>query len=150
MTCEEFLESSAAFALGILDPTERNACALHLAQPGTHRGCVEAVSDAREVAAKLAGTLPARPPSPQLWRAIEARLGDVPHEPTGRRRVWRELAGWFVAAAVIGFYLYSAPLDSRRRAIALESSPSVVGEAMGLMTAPGTRLVVFVPRRAEG
>jgi len=148
MTCEDFLESSAAYALGILDPVEAKACARHLAQPGPHRGCPQAVNDAQAVAATLAGTLPARPPSPQLWRAIEARLGEAPRDPSARRRVWRELAGWVVAAAVIGFYLYSVPVDGRRRAVALESSPSVVRDAMGLMSEPGTRLVVFVPSRA--
>jgi anti-sigma-K factor RskA len=147
MTCEEFLESSAAYALGVLDPGESAACVRHLGQPGPHRGCPQAVTDAQAVAASLAGTLPARPPPPQLWRAIEARLGEIPRDPGARRRVWRELAGWFVAAAVIGFYLYSVPLDGRRRAVALEGSPSVVKDAMGLMTEPGTRLVVFVPRR---
>lgn len=149
MDCEQFLESSAAYALGILDPAESSACARHLAQPGRHRGCREALEDARAVAATLAAALPPRPPSPQLWRAIEARLGEMPRDPAARRRVWRELAGWFVAAAVIGFYIYSVPLDGRRGAVALEGSPSVVRTAMGYMTAPRARLVAFVPRRAE-
>jgi anti-sigma-K factor RskA len=149
MTCEEFLELSAAFALGILDPAERTACVGHLADPQPHRGCAIAVQEAQAVAAQLAGGVPARAPSPQLWRAIEARISDLPRDPAARRRVWRELAGWFVAAAVIGFYLYSAPAETRRQAIALEGAPSAIRDAMGLMTSPGTRLVVFAARRAE-
>jgi hypothetical protein len=62
--------------------------------------------------------------------------------------VWRELAGWFVAAAVISIYLYGPPVDTRRRAVAEEGQPALVREAMGLMTTPGTRLVPFVPSRA--
>ena len=100
------------------------------------------------MAAQLAGTVPGRLPSPQLWRAIEARLGDLPRDPRARRYVWRELAGWFVAAAVIGLYLYGVPLDTRRRAIAVEGPPAMIRAAMTLMSTPGTRLYAFLPGRA--
>jgi hypothetical protein len=148
MTCEEFLEQAAAYALGILDPGEQEACTRHLMERGPHRGCSVTVEEARAVAVSLSGGLPGQHPSPRLWRAIEARLGDIPREPGARRRVWRELAGWFVAAAVIGVYFYSAPMDTRRKPLAAaEGAPTLVRDAMGLMTTSGTRLLVFVPRR---
>jgi anti-sigma-K factor RskA len=149
MTCEQFLEMAPAYALGIVDADERAACAEHLAASGPHRRCAESVEEARAVALALARAVPARTPSPRIWRAIEARVGDVPRDAAARRRVWRELAGWFVAAAVMGFYLYSAPVDTRRRAIALEGAPSAIRDAMTLMTTSGTRLVVFAPRHAD-
>jgi anti-sigma-K factor RskA len=149
MTCEEFVEQSAAYVLGILDPAERTACLQHLDGARPHRGCEAAVEEARMVAASLARVLPNHPPSRQVWRAIEARLGDLPAEPRARRRLWRELAGWFVAAAVIGVYLYSVPIDTRRRAVAVEAAPSMVRESMTLMTAPGTRVLAFRARRAD-
>jgi anti-sigma-K factor RskA len=149
MTCEDFVEQSAAYVLGILDPAERAACLQHLEGAGPHRGCTAAVAEAQAVAASLAQALPHHRPSRQVWRAIEARLGELPREPRARRRLWRELAGWFVAAAVIGVYLYSVPLDTRRRAVAVEAAPSMVRESMTLMTAPGTRVLVFRARRAD-
>jgi anti-sigma-K factor RskA len=149
MTCEELLETAAAYALGVLEPAESDACARHLREPGPHRGCAEAVQEATAVAAKLAGALQGQDPPPQLWRALEARLGEVPGDPRARRRVWRELAGWFVAAAVIGFYIYNVPFETRRGAAATGSAPAMVRDAMGLMASPGTRLVAFVPRRPE-
>ena len=148
MTCDEFLEQAAAYALGVLDDGEQVGCTRHLLEPGPHRGCGVAVDEARAVAVSLSRGLPGRAPSPRLWRAIEARLGEIPREPGARRRMWRELAGWFVAAAVIGVYLYGAPIDNRKRAVAAaEGAPTTVRDAMALMTTPGTRLVAFVPQR---
>jgi anti-sigma-K factor RskA len=86
MTCEQFTEMAPAYALAVLDETERTACTRHLAQSGPHRGCREAVGEARQVIVRLADTVPARPPSPGLWRAIEARLADAPTGAVGRRR----------------------------------------------------------------
>ena len=76
MTCEEFTEMAPAYALAVLDDTERTACTRHLAQSGPHRGCQEAVGEARQVTACLSAAVPARLPSPGLWRAIEARIAD--------------------------------------------------------------------------
>jgi hypothetical protein len=76
MTCEEFTEMAPAYALAVLDETERTACTRHLAQSGPHRGCEEALGEARQVTACLSAAVPARLPSPGLWRAIEARIGD--------------------------------------------------------------------------
>ena len=118
MSCDEFKEMAAAYALVALDEPERAACAHHLSTGAPHRGCREAVAGAELVAARLGAALIPQRPSPQVWRAIAARL----HEDRGaqplsddpaRRRGLYHLCGWLVAAAVVGVYLYNAPLDRR-------------------------------------
>jgi hypothetical protein len=148
MTCEEFTEMAPAYALAVLDEMERTACTRHLAQSGRHRGCHEAVGEARQVTACLSAAVPARRPSPRVWRAIEARIAEVPTGAVDRRRRVRELGGWVVAAAVIGFTLVSTLVDRGRRVVAVDGHRSTAREALGLMTAPGTRVVAFIPRKA--
>jgi len=117
MTCDEFKEMAPAYALVALDEQERAACAHHLATAFPHRGCREAVAAAELVAAQLGAALIPQRPSPQVWRAIAAHL----HEDRGagtqpedaRRRGLYHLCGWLVAAALVGVYLYNAPLDRR-------------------------------------
>ena len=130
MTCEEFTEMAPAYALAVLDEMERTACTRHLAQRGPHRGCQEAVGEARQVTACLAAAVPARPPSPGLWRAIEARISDVPAGAVDRRRRVREIAGWVVAAAVIGFTLVITRLDRDRRAVAADGHRSTARDGI--------------------
>jgi hypothetical protein len=147
MTCEHFTEMAPAYALAVLDEIERTACTRHLAQDGPHRGCLAAVGAARHVIARFSAVVPARPPSPRVWRAIEARIADVPTGAVDRRRRLRERTGWAVAAVVIGFTLVSRLIDSGRRGVAADGHRSTAREAFGLMTAPGTRVVAFVPRK---
>src|SRR6185369_14999277 len=85
--------------------------------------------------------------SPRLWRAIEARIADVPPATRGRGRRLAEIGGWIVAAAAIGFFLYSAPTDARRPTAADGEGPTA-RTALDLMTAPGTRVVPFRARKA--
>lgn len=148
MTCEEFTEMAPAYALAVLDEGERIACTRHLAQSGPHRGCEEALGEAREVSACLSAEVPARPPSPGLWRAIEARIADVPTRAVDRRRRLREVAGWTVAATVIAFTLLSTRADRRGPGVAADGHRSTAREAIGLMTVPGTRVVAFIPRKS--
>jgi len=151
MTCEEFTEMAPAYALAALDEIERTACTRHLAQSGPHCGCDEALGEARDVTACLSVAVPARPPSPGLWRAIEARVADVPAGAVDRRRRprerVREIAGWVVAAVVIGLSLVSTRADRARRGVAADGNRSTAREAIGLMTVPGTRVVAFIPRK---
>ncbi|HET6282322.1 MAG TPA: anti-sigma factor [Polyangia bacterium] len=155
MTCEEFLELAAAYTLGIVDEAEHAACTAHLGEP-THRGCLEAATEARDISAKLAVTVPARPPSADLWPAIETRIaagdsGTPMNRPATGARPWRELAGWFVAAAVLGFHLYNVPADPKRMAAAGQGSRGLLSDsgtqAISLMVAPGTRLSAFAGGR---
>ncbi len=117
MTCDEFKEMAPAYALVALDEQERSACARHLATSAPHRGCREAVAAAELVAAQLGAALIPQRPSPQVWRAIAARLhedrGNSPLPEDARRRSLYHLCGWLVAAALVGVYLYNAPLDRR-------------------------------------
>lgn len=148
MTCEEFKDTAPAYALAVVDEAERTACTRHLAQSGPHRGCAEAMGEARQVTEHLFAAALARAPSPRIWRAIEARITDVPPKAVGRRRPVREFGGWAVAAAAIGFYLFSSPMCTRRGTPALEGGGTTVPEALGLMTAPGTRVVAFNARQS--
>jgi anti-sigma-K factor RskA len=114
MTCEQFTEMASAYALAVLDETERTACTRHLAQSGPHRGCRQMVGEARRVTARLSAAVPARPPSPGLWRAIEARIADVPTRAVDRRRRPRGVGAWLVPAAIIGFTVVSALVGTGR------------------------------------
>jgi hypothetical protein len=150
LTCEEFSGMAPAYALAALDEMERTACTRHLAQSGPHRGCQALVAEAQRVTTRLSAAVPAHAPSPRLWRAIEARIADVP---TGagvvdRRHRARELGGWVVAAAVAGFYLANAPAVRGGRAEAVDGRRSTAHEALGLMTSPGTRVVPFIASKA--
>jgi anti-sigma-K factor RskA len=116
LSCEEFKERAAAYALGALDPIERAASAKHLARPVLHRGCREALAEAELVAARLGAALAPHRPAPHVWQAISARLGANPaRDDATRRRGLYHLCGWLVAAALVGLYLYNVPLDLRRR-----------------------------------
>jgi len=74
-TCAQFVELADAFALGALDELEQRACARHIARSIPHHGCREALALAHEVMDRLAAGLPEETPPPELWSAIEARLG---------------------------------------------------------------------------
>ncbi len=149
LTCDEFNDMAPAYALAVLDEMERTACTRHLELTGPHRGCQQTVAEAHRVTARLSAAVPAHSPSPHLWRAIEARIADFPAGAgtVERRHRVRELGGWVVAAVVIGFYVATTPADRGRRAEAVDGRRSTAHEALGLMTAPGTRVVAFVPRK---
>jgi len=129
MDCRSFKELVPALALDALDEAERDACAAHLAGHGPHDGCMEAVSDARALAARLARALPERKVDRRVWRAIEDRAQaelaarraedrgqnnanahadadaggkDGPDDRPPRKR---EPAGWGVAVILLGLYL---------------------------------------------
>ena len=78
LTCEEFNDMAPAYALAALDDTERSACTRHLALRGPHRGCQEVVAEAQRVTTRLSAAVPPHAPPPRLWRAIEARIANVP------------------------------------------------------------------------
>lgn len=150
MDCKEFKELIPGFALGTLEGPEQTSCLAHLADAtAPHPGCREALAEAQAVAAQLAAVLPDRSPSPRVWQAIEAAVAQpvVGRTRRGRRPTWRELSGWFVAAAVTGLYLYNTPIKSTRVADAALESPAAVKRAVNLMMASETRRYVFQPQQ---
>jgi hypothetical protein len=116
LTCDEFKELAPAYALIALDEEEREACAQHLAPGTAHRGCREVVAEAELVAARLGTALAPRMPSAHVWAAIAARIRageDAPAlgDEAARRRGLYHLCGFIVAAALVGLYLYNAPVE---------------------------------------
>jgi anti-sigma-K factor RskA len=86
MTCEEFKDLAPAYALGVLDESERIACAHHLVEGAPHRGCVSLLEEARWTTARLSAAVPAQIPPERLWQTISSRLASVPHPAIERRR----------------------------------------------------------------
>jgi anti-sigma-K factor RskA len=127
MTCDEFKERAAAYALIALDEDERRACSHHLASGAPHRGCVEAVEQASLVAARLGTALAPSLPPPRVWQNIAAEVrahrstvslatsAAVTSLEEARRRGFYQICGWLVAVALLGLYLYAFPFDFRRR-----------------------------------
>ena len=116
LTCDEFKELAPAYALIALDEDERQACAQHLAPGTAHRGCREVVAEAELVAARLGSALAPRTPSSHVWTAIAARIRASEGAPAlgdeaARRRGLYQLCGFIVAAALVGLYLYNAPVE---------------------------------------
>jgi ferric-dicitrate binding protein FerR (iron transport regulator) len=137
MTCDEFKELAPAYALIALDEDERRACAHHLASGSAHRGCVEAVEHATLVASRLGVVLHPSIPAPRVWQNIAAQVRAagqaVPASAEEvRRRGLYHLAGWLVAAALLGLYLYAFPIDTRRRQPAALTTASGDAERLRL------------------
>jgi hypothetical protein len=149
MDCKEFKELAPAFALGILDESERAACQAHLGgTPDVHEGCREAVVEAEGVAARLSAVLPDLQPRARVWRRIEAGIARQGRARRAGPHTWRELSGWFVAAAVLGLYLYSTPANNTRKADAATDASPALKQAVMLMMASETRRYVFEPQPA--
>lgn len=151
MTCDEFKDSAAAFVMGILEEGERKACADHLLSATRHQGCLAALAEARQISAELAAALPARQPARGVWRAIEARLDAPGLDRAARLRTLRELAAWFVAAAVLGLYLYGGRVETQRKAMADEGRrtkdtvSAEVRNAIALLGDKDSRVYAFHP-----
>ena len=108
MTCAEFKEQAHAMALGALEPGEREACERHLASPGPHDGCADALQRAEAAAALLAIALPRVDPGEVVWRRIASKIGSRIAEP--RARPWRFIfggIGWAAAVAAAGLVVWN-------------------------------------------
>jgi len=171
MTCGELRELAAACALGALEPEELAEVERHLAAPGPHHGCRDAVDRARAAAAELAYVLPEVKPPPGARSALEVRIG----RPRSRRTSRMGAVGWAAAAAAAVALVLSQVhrLDARSlrgdvaqaRAAALaaaeerdrlraalrslEGAAALQREALALLDRPGTRLVPMAPQRGE-
>ncbi len=102
MNHSAFKESVWAYALGALDPSERAECDRHLAEPGPHEGCREALDGAFAAAAELGSSLAPVDPPAGVWGKIASQIAppsrDRPpvHEP---RTSWFPWAVAFAATA---------------------------------------------------
>jgi hypothetical protein len=102
MTCEQWQDQLGDAVEGTLDPTRQAALEAHI------RGCPacrELLNDLREIRA-AAATLDRHTPSPELWRAIAAKVerpaaAGVPLGRSNRSAIWPQLSGLAAAAAVL-------------------------------------------------
>jgi hypothetical protein len=166
MTCGEFKEQVAAFALGVLDESERLACEQHLAVAATHEGCIAALRQANEAAALLALALPPVTPSQAVWSAIDAATRVT--LPLGGRRTVAVVPWLLVAAAVLAMAwalrervvvrdqlrasVARSTDESKARAQclaeleALRRDVELRREALALLQQPGTQLVALAQK----
>jgi anti-sigma-K factor RskA len=100
MTCAEFRELAALYALGALSADETAAAEAHLQEPN-HEGCFESLRTASAGTEALVRSLVPVKPADRVWRGIEA--GVRPEDRRGHSRVMamRERVAWFVAAAAV-------------------------------------------------
>lgn len=161
MTCADFKELAAVFALGALDPLERAAAEAHLAE-ATHQGCFEALAEASAGMEALARTLPSPRPDAGIWRDIEARVS-----PRQQGLRLREGLAWSAAAAAL-LLLFAGSARLRERSAAEVASvqrekqqclgelSSLRGEAeaqrsaIALLQSPTTTVVSFAPQPSGG
>ena len=167
MTCAEFKDLAAVFALGALDPAERAAAEAHLAE-ATHEGCFEALRQASAGFEALARTLPAPRPDAGIWRVIEARV--APRSGLGPRETFRDYArllAWAAAVAAVFLLLAGGARERRLHAEAVASVErekqqclgelsSLRGEAEAqrsaivLLQSPSTQVISFAAQPTGG
>lgn len=101
MNCTEFKQSVASFALAALDDGQEAECRSHLADPGPHEGCAEALAQAKATAAQLGFALEPRRPPERVWQAIERGIGLQAIEDVPRPRLLRQLGAWSLAVLAV-------------------------------------------------
>jgi anti-sigma-K factor RskA len=134
MTCTEFKELVAAYALGALTAEQRAACDRHLAEE-RHDGCIEALRAANDAAALLGRALSPIQPSPGLWWGIERRIGAAARP--RRASAW---VGWVAAAAAIAALVWVAR-DRHRLQTQLAEVEAARGQEVAQRTSCETGLM---------
>lgn len=99
MECQDFHAFSHAYALGALRLEEERQCEAHLAEPGPHEACAEALEKAHRTVAWLGEALVPVHPGEHVWRHVSVRLGihDEGRQPMRRR----EQVAWALALAAL-------------------------------------------------
>jgi len=110
MTCREFHDQVDLFALGAVTPAERAALEAHVAAPGPHDHCDDALREARDAAALIPLVAARRPRARtrDLWPEIERRIdalaagtaAPVPARPVRRASRRRRPLSWAVGAGI--------------------------------------------------
>jgi anti-sigma factor RsiW len=97
MQCGEFHVMAHGYALGVLSQQDDRRCRAHLADPGPHDACPEALARANATVAWLAGALQPVHPGELVWRRLARQLGlrDEGQKPMLRR----EQLAWVLAVA---------------------------------------------------
>jgi anti-sigma-K factor RskA len=160
VTCDEVVALAGARALEALEPDERAAIDAHLAGPGPHQGCREAVDRARDTAAELASALPEVRPDPAVWAAIAARAGATSGAAPARRpRIgpvgWAAAVAAAAALAVVWVdrrELRRERADAERARAelrALAGAAELQREALALLDRPGSRVVPLEPQPGQ-
>jgi anti-sigma-K factor RskA len=147
VTCDEFQDQAAAYALGALESEEARACDRHLGERSHQRDCDRVARRMRATVVALADSLPSVRPSPGVWRAIEARLGLA--APT-RRALPLALAAGVALAAIAAWQLERASahrdLEARQRELTALAGAAAEGrEVADLLAEPGSRVVPLAP-----
>jgi hypothetical protein len=125
MNCTQFKQHVAGFALAALDADDHAECQTHLADPGPHEGCVDALAHAKATAAQLGFALEPRRPPDRVWHAIERGIGLQPMEDIPRPRLLRQLAAWSMALLAVLLLL-----RTHSHALRLEEQLSRTGHAL--------------------
>lgn len=76
MTCAEFLEGVALYAMGALTADEARELEAHVKRSGPHDGCAEALAKARADVASLDAALPL--PPGEVWSRIDGAIAAAP------------------------------------------------------------------------
>ena len=123
MKCDELRDEYELYALGLADEPEKAELREHL-----HRGCATCTSgvrSARELAALMAGTVPAVAPPARLRKRILASAGV-------EQRSWGWAAAWVAACGLLQDQARQQQIELAR-----------LNEVLSLLNQPETRDVVF-------
>jgi anti-sigma-K factor RskA len=176
MTCAEFHELAAGYALGALDPEEQRLCELHLAA-SEHDGCQEKLAEARRTVAALGDSIAPVRPREAIWKQIESGLAPAERPAAGGRGA--RVTAWVLALAAAGALAWGIRewrkgADLRDRMAVLEGDSSLAvqqrrrltaersaclkdlqaaradlalrDEAVALLGVPETRVIAFAPQ----
>ena len=130
MTCAEFKEQVAAYALGALEPDERRAFDEHLRE-ARHEGCPGELERMAATAQSLAESLPPVKPGAHVWKGIEERVGaeGLRAAGGGGGRRWQVISVIVAAAAMLVIWLLLKQKDELEERLADADSQRMLAQA---------------------